>query len=290
MNSILQDSFTRIIFQCIRNRTGSRRRSFHSYFQSEDTVFVFIFIQRSIQFIVGNVLFGSTVQVNITFDTTQTPHILAFEISTRTPTVNLQSHYILSIVQDIRDIPFGIRFRALVISEQFPVHPYVIERDNTFTAKYYPTSFPVGRHFEGTSVGADFILCIRHQRRILLEVEHFIIKLIRFVDIDSRAIPLAFPVTGHIDIRPSSCIIRRLIKVLRTVIGILHPMEFPFSVQGHIKRRLFVSARFFNIGSIGVRPYIGMRSEFIQSYRILALPFGQRLFLRRSEGSSQSCQ
>ena len=62
------------------------------------------------------------------------------------------------------------------------------------------------------------------------------------------------------------------------------------NIQGHIKRRLFVSARFFNIGSIGVRPYIGMRSEFIQSYRILALPFGQRLFLRRSEGSSQSCQ
>ena len=121
---------------------------------------------------------------------------------------------------------------------------------------------------------------MRYQRRILLEVEHFIVKFIRFVDIDSCAITLTFPVAGHIDVRPSSCVIRRLVKVLRTVIGILHPMEFPLSVQAHIKRRLFIPSRFFNVGSVGIRPYVCVRSEFVQSHRILALPFGQRLLLR----------
>ena len=50
------------------------------------------------------------------------------------------------------------------------------------------------------------ILCIRHQRRILLEVEHLVVKLISFVDVNGRSIALSFPVTRYIDLRPASVI------------------------------------------------------------------------------------
>ena len=68
---------------------------------------------------------------------------------------------------------------------------------------------------------------------------------------------------SDIDIRPSSCIIRRLVKVLRTIIGILHPMEFPLSIETHIKRRLFIPSRLFNVGSVGVRPYVCVKESFL---------------------------
>ena len=247
---------------------------------SQRTVFIFAIQIGSYTNIIYTV-FISCIKIAVAGNTCITEKILIFQITAVAPAEYLKSNYILLPRLQIRSkIKFSFQLTIFAITDKFSIHPYIIERNDSFTTQYYPASFPVSRHFEGTSVGADFILRIRHQRRILLEVEHFIIKLIRFVDIDSRAIPLAFPVTGHIDIRPSSCIIRRLVKVLRTIIGILHPMEFPLSVQAHIKRRLFIPSRLFNVGSVGIRPYVCVRSELVQSHRILALPFGQRLLLR----------
>ena len=288
-DSILQHSFSRSIFQCICNGAGCGRRSFYRHFQIENTLFVFLFIKRGTYFIVSNILFGSTIQVNIPFDTAQTPHILTLQISTRTPAIYFQRHHVLTFTQYIGNVPFGSRLRSLIIAEQLPVHPYIIERNHTLAAKYYPASFPVGGYFECTTIRTDFVFGKWYQRRILLEVEHLIVKLISFVNINRCSISLSFPVAGHINIRPSSGIIRRLVEVFRAVIWILYPVEFPLSVQAHIIRRLFISSRFFNIGSVGIRPYVGMGSEFIQSYSILALPLRLRLFLSRSEGSSQCC-
>ena len=289
VDGILQYCLSGSILQCISDGAGSSRRAFHRHFQIEDTFFVFLFIKGSTYFIVSNILFGSTIQINIPFDATQTPHILTFQISTRTPAIYFQSHHILSFTQHIGNVPFGSCLRSLIIAKQLSVHPYIIERDHSFAAKHYPTSFPGGRHFKRAAIGTDFVLGRWNQRRILLEVEHLVVKLISFVDIDSCSVALPFPVAGNINIRPPSGIIRGLVKVLRTVVRVLHPVKFPLPVQTHIIRRLFISSRLFYIGSVSVRPYIGMRSEFIQSYRILALPLRQRLFLSRSEGSSQCC-
>ena len=289
VNGILQYCLSGSILQCISDRAGSSRRAFHRHFQIEDTFFVRFLIQRGIQFVVGDILSRGTVKIYIPLDTAQTPHILTFQISTRTPAIYFQSYHILSFTQYIGNVPFGSRLRSLIIAKQLSVHPYIIERDHSFAAKHYPTSFPVGRHLKRATIGTYFILSRWNQWRILLEVEHLVVKLISFVDIDSCSVALPFPVAGNINIRPPSGIIRGLVKVLRTVVRVLHPVKFPLPVQTHIIRRLFISSRLFNIGSVGGRPYIGMRSEFIQSYRILALPLRQRLFLSRSEGSSQCC-
>ena len=108
-DGILQDSFAFGVFQGISNRSGSRcnKRSLYGHFKSENTIFVFLFVQRCIQFVVGNVLFGSAVKIHIAFDTTQTPHILTFQISTRTPSVHFQSNHIFAFIEDVSNIPFG---------------------------------------------------------------------------------------------------------------------------------------------------------------------------------------
>ena len=162
IDNILQNGFAEGILQCISNRACRRRRTFYRHFKSEKSVFVRFLIQRGIQFVVGDILFWGTVKIYIPLDTAQTPHILTFQISTRTPTVDFQSYYVLSFGQYLCNIPFSRSFRTLIISEQFTVHPYIIKRDYPLAAKYYPTSFPIGRHFESTAIRTDFILGMRH--------------------------------------------------------------------------------------------------------------------------------
>ena len=158
------------------------------------------------------------------------------------------------------------------------VHPYIIERGDTFTTENHPTVFPSGRHSESSSVRANFVFFRRYERRILLEVEHLIIEFISLVHINSSSISLTLPVSGYVNVCPPSGIERRFIKVFRTEVGILHPMELPFAVQAQIIGRLFI-VPFFHIGSICVRPHIGVRGQLVQAYRILALPFGSLLRL-----------
>lgn len=116
-------------------------------------------------------------------------------------------------------------------------------------------------------------------------MEQFVIELIGFVYINSCSISLTFPIAGNLNIRPSSCIKLRFIKILRTVIGILYPMEFPTTVQTHvIRRRFIISVTDIRYGLI--RPHISMRGQFVQSDSILALPFG--LLLRHYWKYNQS--
>ena len=106
VNGILQYCLSGSILQCISDGAGSSRRTFHRHFQIEDTFFVFLFIKGSTYFIVSNILFGSAIQINIPFDATQTPHILTFQISTRTPSVHFQSNHIFAFIESV---PIHIR-------------------------------------------------------------------------------------------------------------------------------------------------------------------------------------
>lgn len=55
-----------------------------------------------------------------------------------------------------------------------------------------------------------------NQRRILFKVEHLIIKLIGFIDVNGSAIPLTFPIAGYIDVCPPIGIKGWLIKIFGT--------------------------------------------------------------------------
>ena len=167
--------------------------------------------------------------------------------------------------------------------------PYLQDRLDGWTQDLSTTSYPRFRQNECTAIRTDLIILIGNKRRIFLKMKHRIVKLVCLIHIYRDTIILAFPVPRNLYIIPATGIKVGTVKIHRTLIGIPYPIEFPRAVQAHIIRRLFISSRLFNIGSVGVRPYIGMRSEFIQSYRILALPLRQRLFLSRSEGSSQCC-
>ena len=96
VNGILQYCLSGSILQCISDGAGSSRRTFHRHFQIEDTFFVFLFIKGSTYFIVSNILFGSAIQINIPFDTADTPEVLTFQIRTCAPTEDFQCKYILT--------------------------------------------------------------------------------------------------------------------------------------------------------------------------------------------------
>ena len=116
------------------------------------------------------------------------------------------------------------------------VHPDIIKRNHTFAANHDAAVAPVGGQGEGAAVGAYFILFVRNQRRVLAEVEQGVVEFVGFVHVDSRAVSLTFPVAGDIDVRPSTGIERRFIEILRAEVGVLHPMEFPCTIQAHIVR------------------------------------------------------
>ena len=260
----------------------------YMHVQRELPIFIQIFIQWRNYFIIGNILFGSAIQINIAFDSTQSPHILTFEIRPRTPTINFDSECILTLFHLISNIPFSRGFGILIISQKLPIEPHIIKRSNTLETQDDTTSYPRFRQNECTAIRTDLIILIGNKRRIFLKMKHRIVKLVCLIHIYRDTIILAFPVPRNLYIIPATGIKVGTVKIHRTLIGIPYPIEFPRAVQAHIIRRLFIVLCPHAVYiPLFIRPNISMRSQFIQAYGILALPLR---CLYPSESLSQRAQ
>ena len=102
-----QYCFSGRVFQRIFHDRHTIRRPFNSGFESEKPFFVRLFIQGRSHFIIGDELAGSAVKIDIALNTTQTPHVLTFQIGTGAPTIHFERHGILAFFDIVGDIPFG---------------------------------------------------------------------------------------------------------------------------------------------------------------------------------------
>ena len=70
------------IVQCIRYGCHTVCRPSDRNVESENTIFITFLFKSCVYLIIGYILFGSTIQIHITLNTTQTPHILTLQIGT----------------------------------------------------------------------------------------------------------------------------------------------------------------------------------------------------------------
>ena len=139
---LFQDGFAIGIFQLVGDACVGIRFACDPDIQVEDTVPIGLLVECRDNFVIGNVLLRSTVEVDVAFDTAQAPHVLTFQVGAGTPAVHFQRDGVFTRLQFIGDIPFCGRFGTLVVTEFFPVHPYIIERDDTFATEYHAAAVP----------------------------------------------------------------------------------------------------------------------------------------------------
>ena len=92
----------------------------------------------------------------------------------------------------------------------------------------YILSLPAGGYLYPAAVGAHVVLLLGDLGRTALEE---IAPHIAAIDIDRVSVTVEFPHAGHGNGTPPLVIVVGTVVVLRTVPGILHPVELPQSVK-----------------------------------------------------------
>ena len=174
-------------------------------------------------------LLGPGVHITFPGDTGKPPEILVLKISAVTPAENLERKQIVPGLYEVSDVKHGLQFAVLAVTHVLTVD---IKGDiGGYRAEMYedvPVPDPVLRYLDRSPVGSDMVLELRHMRRVILEE---IAPGISDIEVQGIAIAVEFPDSGNRHGAPSAVIVVRPVVIHRTVPGILHPVEFPDTVQ-----------------------------------------------------------
>ena len=134
-------------------------------------------------------------------------------------------------------------------------------------------TLPVGRYYNLTTVGTYIVILRRHLRWIVLEL---IAPGISGIHVDRVAETVQFPHTGNGHIAPSLVVEPHFPEIRGTGIGILHPEEFPDTVQSHVIGRMFFCSTSRSIYRL-IGKIVGVHRSTVHGIHFRVLPFSEGL-------------
>ena len=237
--------------------------------KAEDTVLISV-VQSRLYLEVLDVSLRLWEKEYIAFDTANAPEVLTFEVSTCTPTENLQNERVLTCLQILVQLEFGCTLRVFAIAYFFTIYIYIYTTLGTIDAQENVASVPVGRDFEVALVYA-YRSCFRQLWRLRVTRLPFI----TMVGVDGNAMTLHFPVAWNLDICPSD-VGSRLFDASRQILICIYIVEVPSAVKQLVIRTLgFVHRQC--LVAVFVRHKGGSCRFSVHTYRLDVFPIRKSL-------------
>ena len=221
-----------------------------------------------------NALLVTGIQVAIAPYTAITEEVLVFQIRPVTPAEYLKGYQILlSRLQVGCQVEFSLQFAVLTITYVLAVYPQIHIGSHGTEMSNDVLTLPVGRYYNLTTVGTYIVILRWHLRWIVLEL---IAPGISGIHVDRVAETVQFPHTGNGHIAPSLVVEPHFPEIRGTGIGILHPEEFPDTVQSHVIGRMFFCSTSRSICRL-IGKIVGVHRSTVHGIYFRVLPFSEGL-------------
>ena len=184
------------------------------------------------------VLGAATIQVAVASHTTQSPEVLILTPRAIAPTEYLEGDEVLTRMDIFRDIELRRDLCILTISHELSVHPEVDTRGDTAKVGNHLLSFPGCRKRDGLTIRAHMVVLHRYRdiADTLLIVglcQLFEMTAPSEADIQIHGIAKAvhFPNSRHGHLAPLGVVVVSTEEIGGSVRCVLHPVEFPVTMQ-----------------------------------------------------------
>ena len=167
-------------------------------------------------------------------NSTETPHILIFQITSVRPTVDFHCQTILPFIHISGNVKLSRSHGIFTVSYLFTVYPYIHGRLHPFEMQVQPLTFHFFRNIKRSHIRAHRITVFITEEMLRRLSRHpwlIFLKRISPVSIDRFPIPLQLPSARYSDIVPSANIEITLIEINRALFRVSRPHELPCSIQ-----------------------------------------------------------
>ena len=212
------------------------------------------------------------IEIALPGHTRKPPEVLIFVPRTVAPAEGLKGDEVFTFLYIGSDVKLGRHLGVFGIACKASVDVEVdVGSDAPEVGNHLFAARPVVGHDDGTAVGPHVIVAHRHLGRHSVEVSA---PCEADVHIERVAIAVEFPVARHRHHGPRRVIKRRQIEVGGPLVGVLHPLEFPQTVEAQeVFRLLFVVNRKVLLGAVESEK-LGVEWQSVDLVDLKIVPFG----------------
>ena len=168
------------------------------------------------------------IEVVLTSHAAESPEVLVLTPRTIAPTEGLEGDEVLTFLHIRGDVELGSYLAVLGIAHELAVYIEVDVGGDATEVCDHLFAVPILRDVDDAAVGAYVVVLGRYGWRLLVEVTT---PCEAVVDILWLSEAEHLPVAWHLDVAPLGVIEVSLVEVGRTLVGVLHPVEFPGAVE-----------------------------------------------------------
>ena len=178
---------------------------------------------------------GAGIEIHLAGNTRKAPEVLVFKIGTVAPAHDLHSNEVLSLLQVLRNVELSSHLRVLGVAYVLAVDPHCEVAGGRAYVEVNLLPVPVGRQFEGTTVGARVVVCLTNEGRVGLEGRP---PGVADILVDTVAIAINFKESRHREINPFRVVVFQGKEVLRSLLVVFYKVEAPKSLHRKVSAGL----------------------------------------------------
>ena len=168
------------------------------------------------------------IEVVLTSHAAESPEVLVLTPRTIAPAEGLEGDEVLTFLHIRGDVELSSYLAVLGIAHELAVHIEIDVGGDATEVCDHLFAVPILRDVDDAAVGAYVVVLGRYGWRLLVEVTT---PCEAGVDILWLSEAEHLPVAWHLDVAPLGVIEVSLVEVGRTLVGVLHPVEFPGAVE-----------------------------------------------------------
>ena len=186
---------------------------------------------------------------NVAIDTTQAKHILVLEITAIAPAIHFHGYGVNALLHITGDVETGIVGAVLAIPHSRAVDPHIERAVHAVEVHKHLLAFPLGRKGKSAHIRAHSIGFVYYGIAVLrLYKRRIVVYGIHHIGVDGSAVAEHFPITWHIDFRPTVGIVIFGMEFHRARLRVRRPVELPLAVEAHDAARAGIEPRFAERG------------------------------------------
>ena len=168
------------------------------------------------------------IQIRVSCHSGEPPEVLILAIRAVAPAKSLKSNKVFACFYIRGNVKFGRHLAVFGIPYILSVYPKVDVRRYRTEVSNHLFARKRSRQVDNPAIASYVIIFYRHFRRIVFKVSP---PCKTNVYIHRITVSVQFPDAGHGHISPFAVVERLGIKIRWTLVGMLHPIKFPLSMQ-----------------------------------------------------------